>query len=630
MRMERLFEIAAQLEKYEESVANELKDWLSYDLDTQLRKFNHFFSIFLTKLGEKRIKIIKSDTAKKEPIIENDLREIQNEIFCLREQINSYHSANNSAALAIIAAVTLNEYERLKKNSLDYDDILLNAIKVLKSGGNSSWVLQQLDMNIDHILVDEAQDLSPIQWTIIQILSEDFFAGDGAVDINRTIFIVGDLKQSIFSFQGAEPGIFKQMCKYYKNKVHAVAKKWIQVDLNISFRSSSAVLQLVDKVFSNSMIYNKLGIDLYHNHIPYRQTIGKFELLPLITKLHNAKEGEIDTKEWEIPTDQIDTHDPRLALAYSIATMINEWLQSKKQLQNNASPIAPQNIMIIFRKRSIFQDYVITNLKNFNIPISLNCGVEVSDNIVIQDIFSIMKFITNPNDDLNLACLLKSPIIGIDEQTLLNLCHGRGKSSVWEMLLTKEPVIGDELTTILHIASNHSLYDFLHILLFKNKKIEPLLMRLGLQVESIIYKILDKVLEFEELYPHRRFESLIQWLQKEDLKIRGDNKDGVQIHTAHSAKGLQAAIVILADASDSENTPHENILWDHASCFLSIAHYDDPFLKQLKQQLKNSRYAESLRLLYVALTRAEDELYICGWEGNKIEHSWYQIIKAAI
>ena len=331
--------------------------------------------------------------------------------------------------------LVLLQYKKRKitKGLLDYSDLILKAKELLFKSGAAAWVLYKLDGGIEHILVDEAQDTSAEQWDIVRALSDEFFAGEGASPFERTIFAVGDKKQSIYSFQGANPAKFALNKSYFEGQLERVGKTLKTVPLSVSFRSTNAVLSLVNNLLSNSEV--KAGV-LDENeggeHIAFRDEAGgRVELWP------STKAEEDDTSEpWLPPIDRVKTKSAQDRLAAKIADKILAMIKGDI-LESEGRKIEPQDIMVLLRKRGSFFEKLVRELKTRNVPVTGIDRMKIKEQIAVMDLIALGDFLLLPEDDLNLAGLLRSPLFGFDEDEIYDVCFGREDATVWDRLRTK-------------------------------------------------------------------------------------------------------------------------------------------------------------------------------------------------
>jgi ATP-dependent helicase/nuclease subunit A len=589
-------------------------------------EFKKYKNCFFTLEGKPRAKLVPVAISRGFPNVLETLEPEVARIQKVEDQKRAIISSQFHDAFLRVMALAFTNYENLKNEErvVEYDDLLIRTIELLK-GGESAHILMQLDYVIDHLLVDEAQDLSPLQWELIKLISEEFFSGLGAREENRTIFIVGDYKQSIYSFQGANPDVFLDIKTYFADKVKGALKEWREVDITTSFRSTQPVLEVVDKVFNNPEYRDGLGgVGLIH-HAPYRKGDGAVQVWSLAIK--DARE-EVDG--WKIPSLEDEMYDSKKFIAQKIADNIYSWISKGRLLLGHNRVVEPKDILILLKKRSDVLYFLINEIKKKGIAISDADRFKIKDDIIIQDILALLKFIILPQDDLNLACLLKSPFFGVIEDELYQLCHNR-ESSLWEVIQTKKIELSIQLESYIQLSKKLDLEAFCLAIIEKNKP--QFIKRFGSKASSIFNHFMDFVKEYMRSNTPS-IQGLVHSLENSNADIQtelsqGENK--VRVMTVHASKGLQAPIVILADTASTESVPYTNLYWnDEQFYFSTYTEFDTPYIEIVKQVKKLKEKQESLRLLYVAITRAEDELYVTGWESKKQDDSWYSAISKTV
>ncbi len=497
-----------------------------------------------------------------------------------------------------------------------------------------SWVLYKLDGGIDHILIDEAQDTNPDQWEVIQALSEEFFAGIGAREDNRTLFAVGDTKQSIYSFQRADPIAFDQMRDFFRNRVAATRARWSDIQLDISFRSTAAVLEAVDLVFSDPLASD--GVvepEAGTKHLAARnKAAGLVEVWPLVETRRRKKE-----RPWAPPTTRIGGEPACTTLARVVAAKI-KLLCSGETLESQGRPIRPGDIMVLVRKRSSFVGDLVKALKRNKIPVSGVDRLILTDHIAVKDLISLGRFLLLPDDDLSLAEVLKSPLCEMGDDDLFTIGHER-QGSLWQALLDQGSKrlefseAKNKLTRLLQQADEKSPYDLYAELLSKGGGRRAFRARLGDEALDPLDEFLTQALSYQSDHV-ASLQGFIDWLTRAHHTVHRDLSqaaaDTIRILTVHGAKGLEAPIVFLPDTVQVPNqTPR--LLWSKdQQCMIWAARKTslDAVAKTWSTAAEKTRDQEYRRLLYVAMTRAEDRLYICGWTGNKTvsRTSWYKLI----
>ncbi|MFM7620462.1 MAG: UvrD-helicase domain-containing protein [Alphaproteobacteria bacterium] len=565
------------------------------------------------------------------------------EIIEIYEQkLISLDIVKNTVNLINLIAKVLDNYQKIKKNNsfLDYDDLILQTNKLLENPEFSSWVKMKMDGNFDHILIDESQDTNMQQWQIIKALSEDFFSGESKANKHRSIFIVGDEKQSIYSFQGSEPDISSKIYKYFSNKLGENLKK---IELNNSFRSTKEVLALVDEIFKQQQ-YSKAicKVSNFENHRPIRLGNGQVTILKNIcfSELSENSQKQIHdyflTNGFNLNNNTDEKIADSLILAEIIAKKIRSWIDNKKILSNKNRPVRFDDIMILLRNRTNKLPRELSQaFHRYQIPFSSTARIKFKDSLIIQDLLSIANFVCLNIDDLNLVHLLKSPFFNYNEEQIFWLCQDKNDKNKPIIEVIKNPQTLDLLNNFISLSQKFSAYDFYFFILNKQNFRENFYSRFGDQALQIFEKFLLKLNDFSQ-DQNLSLHKLLDLIDKIDPDINLDSfaSNSVKITTVHSAKGLQSPIVIIPDCNHDLSRSADNkdhIYWlDHSQISIpmwckkdSNKHYLIDNLKQIKKELRHDEY---LRLLYVALTRAEDELYISGFGKTTDQQSWYNII----
>ncbi|MFT4314128.1 MAG: UvrD-helicase domain-containing protein [Wolbachia pipientis] len=558
--------------------------------------------------------IITKGALEKFEDVEQMIESIQNALFAHVKDINSYQIFARTSSLLSIFKVYVDLYnsEKSKNALLDYDDIINLATDLLSNPGDKDWILFNLDQKIDHILVDEAQDNSISQWKIITSLCDEFFTGG---DEKRTLFVVGDVKQSIYRFQGANPHLFNYMQQYFHTKTGG--RDWVSCQLEKSFRSTPEVLMLVDRIFNNfreEISFNDNEI----KHIPHRENDqGYIEIWPL---LPSYKEEEQQALQIHLTQRKDYVVTDRL-LAQAIAQRIHNWLNEGRILVAKDRHIEPRDIMILVRQRNALVDYIISELKKVNVPVIGRDYFRIMDYIAVQDLIALAEFLLLQANDLALANVLKSPLFNFTEDDLFKIAYDRKEQSLWEKLHDYHEITSNELNYLINLSKTESpLTLFTHILRTGKKKFAA---RLGLECFEILDEFMNLVLQFE----HPSLQAFVQWIKENNPEIKNDmqsERNAVRIMTIHKSKGLQIPIVFLVDTNTVPRNS-ESILFDTTEAPFWCGKNNNAYCDQVKREKKLEDYNEYLRLLYVALTRAEDELYILGKEPVQ-KGSWYDLV----
>ena len=607
--------------------------------------FREYLAVFFTDRGwgGRRKQLAHAQTLKIRDDTEAILAAEAERLERVRERLKAVTVAGASAALVRLGHALLKTYEAIKRRRavLDYDDLILIARDLLNKRGAAAWVLYKLDGGIDHILIDEAQDTSPEQWQVIAALAEEFFAGAGAREELRTIFAVGDEKQSIFSFQGAEPAAFEDMRRHFERRVRDAAQDFENVELHLSYRSTPAVLRAVDQTFARAEASDGLTAEARPvSHRAHREGhAGVVELWP------TARAGKAaDRGEWELPLHPHEAGSARAQLAERIADQIDGWLKNGKVLEARGRAIRPGDIMVLVRRRDAFVDELLRRLKQRRVPVAGADRMVLTEQLAVMDLMALARFVLLPEDDLSLAEVLKSPLIGFDDDTLFTVAHGRGHKTLWQALKERcgqapaQRAAYDELSGLLAKADFMPPYEFFAEVLVARRGRKRLLERLGLEANDPLDEFLNLALAYDRIHAPS-LQGFIDWLEAGQAEVKRDMEQGqdqVRVMTVHGAKGLEAPIVILPDtcrvpAIDPrlfwlEDGDEPAFLWPPRVAL------DEDVCRAARDAARRRREQEHRRLLYVAMTRAEDRLYVAGWEGRngRADGCWYDHIHQAL
>lgn len=514
---------------------------------------------------------------------------------------------------------------------LDFDDMIDRAEALLARPGTAAWVLWRLDGGIDHILVDEAQDTSPAQWRVIEAISEEFFAGHGARDVERTIFVVGDEKQSIYSFQGAEPGEFAAKAAHYSKRLDAVGLELQRCDLLHSFRSAGPILDLVDRVFDGPA---GEGLSEIRHHAFDTEKPGRVELWPFL-----PKPDKPDETPWDDPVDKPAPADPVLLLARRIAEEIRRWLDEARALPGEGRAIRAGDVMILVQRRNLLFDGIIRELKRAGVPVAGADLLRIGGELAVRDLLAALRFAATPRDDLSLAALLRSPLGGVSEEELFEIAYGR-KGSLDAALRRQPPerwaevraLLGDLLKT----ADFLRPFELLSRILVRHDGRRKLVARLGAEAEDGIDALLDQAIAYESVEPPT-LTGFLDWLDRDEVAVKrrmDEGQDQVRVMTVHGAKGLEAPIVILPDTaprSESANPPQILRLDDGRAVWRTRSDDAPPAIAEAEAARCALVRAENRRLLYVALTRAKSWLLVAGAGDAKASgEGWHALVGDAM
>ncbi|MEM5477941.1 double-strand break repair helicase AddA [Pacificibacter sp. AS14] len=588
----------------------------------------------LTRFGRTHSGLPTKKCVTLEPEALRQLSELMERVAGATDTLRALQSAKKTAALHQFATALLQPYfdTKARLGLLDFDDLVQKARDLLSISSVAQWVLFRLDGGIDHILVDEAQDTSPDQWTVIRLLAEEFTVGEGArPNVTRTIFVVGDKKQSIYSFQGAAPEAFDQMKHHFELRLGDAGHALQDIALQHSFRSSPAILTMTDQTFAQSSGQG-VGGDTHHIAF-FEDTPGRVDQWPLV----EPEPVETDPDDWENPTDLIapEHHSIRLAgmVARNVKDMIEHGSIPRKGDEN--TQIEPGDILILVRNRSGLFYPMIRALKKLNLPVAGADQLILNDELAVKDMTSLLAFLSLQDDDLALAEALKSPLFGWSEQNLYSLAHKRTEATLWRELRARRdewPATADILDDLRKTSDFLRPYDLIQRVLVRHGGRKKFLARLGNEAEDGLDALLHQALHYETTQTPS-LTGFIGWLGAEKIKLKrvlDESSNLIRVMTVHGSKGLEAPIVILPDTLRETSEPKDELVaLEHGGiAWKSSKENNSEALKQSLTQLKTKNDDEERRLLYVAMTRAENWLIVAGAGKMKKDSScWYQLVE---
>ena len=640
--------------------AEQIAVWLATGEAGRSAGLDAYAQAFLTGQHQPRARLATKKVVEAMPDILNVLNGEADRLADLYDRRKRLRIVERSAALARLGAAVHQQYEAEKNRRavLDFDDLILKAETLLTHGVENEWVLYKLDGGIDHILVDEAQDTSPQQWRLVEAIAREFFAGAGvrrapAEDSppSRTVFAVGDAKQSIFSFQGADPVAFDEVRKKFGEQVTAAGENWSPVDLGVSFRSVQQVLDAVDRTFAEGSARDGMIEDgAVLTHIAQRQgQTGMVELWPVITPAPSETPAP-----WTIPEVALDATSPTEQLARRIARQVRNWLDGSAGLVWDRTgdspirrPVRAGDIMILVRRRNELVDALIRALKEEAIQVAGADRMTLIEQLAVMDMLAIADFLLLPEDDLTLAIVLKGPLFGFNDDQLFELSYERGKVSLWSRLqAAQDPEsksAAGTLSRLLAMVDYTAPYELLQDILTGDGAPtgrERFWARLGPDAIEPLEELLNLALSYQQDHPPS-LQEFLDWLRRSNIVIKRDMEsvtDAVRIMTVHGAKGLQAPIVILPDTTRVPKKA-DKFLWpslsgDAVSDILPLitpSNEDaDTWTADLKEAAMKAQQQEYNRLLYVAMTRAEDALIVCGSGGQRSDDCWHTLVEQGL
>jgi len=607
---------------------------------TASERAENYIRVFLNSTSEPRQRLITKATEAAEPALAKRLDEERPRMLALIERRKAVACRDRTAALLTIADAVISRYQAAKERRglLDYDDLIDKAL-VLLGEDRAAWVHYKLDQGIDHVLIDEAQDTSPKQWQIVRLLTNEFFAGAGARLVNRTIFAVGDEKQSIFSFQGAAPREFDGMRRAFATLCRGIEQELQYVQFRHSFRSGPNVLGAVDTVFARPEAFNGLSADnvkTVHEALP-DATPGLVEVWDTV-----KPDPKREIEAWDAPFDDLTERSPQLQLANKIARNVKRW---------TGQGVGAGDVLVLVRQRGPLFEGIIRALKSHRIAVAGADRLVLTEHIAVMDLMVLADALLLPDDDLALATVLKSPLLGLDDDDLLQIAWQR-KGSLRAALRAKAQTdkrFADADAALERFAASmrQPPFAFYARVLGAERGRQRFLARLGPEVDDALDEFLNLALDYERRETPS-LQGFIAWLRAAQTNVKRDmeiTRQEVRVMTVHGAKGLEAPIVILADTTTEPAGPvqrqpklitladdgappggPDRFIWARAKAT------DVAVVAAARDRARGEAEDEHRRLLYVAMTRAIDRLIVCGAEGVRKPHQdcWWNLVSNAL
>ena len=638
-------EMGASKSKTDVKHASAISEFLASEQDHRSDAYESYKAVFLTATLAARATVATKNVLLQNPQFQNLIEKEQGRLIFLEEKRAKLSSARATEALLRLGLKQLSFYDVVKQQRglVDFNDMIDRTVGLFRQSELAPWILYKLDNRIDHILVDEAQDTNRDQWRVVETLATEFFAGETARDIARTVFAVGDAKQSIFSFQRADPKHFIAARDRVFNNARNAGLRAAPVPLALSFRSCEAVLSFVDAVFREDAIATE-GLSPDGERVVHRFSrtgmAGRVEVWPLEVPLQKPETAQ----GWTPPVHQETIDDAEQRAAQRIARHIASQVGTRT-LEARARKVTAGDILVLVRRRTAFVDYLSRALKGYGISVAGRDRMLITDELPVMDLLNAARFALSPDDDLVMATHLKSPFVGLDDDALFDLAYGRS-GSLWDALYAKRKdakfsKIYADLTALLNQADAAGPFEFLNYILVAKDGRKQLSGRLGAEIHDPIDELLNEALKYELQKPSSLL-GFVEHVSRNNAQIKRDMEaagDKVRIMTAHSAKGLQAPIVYLSDVTSVPDQRRESVFLPLTGDTMrsDIPVWTRPIktlpeIVAAKTQLKDKQLSEYRRLLYVALTRAEDELYVAGWRGSRDPdpNCWYEAINAGI
>jgi ATP-dependent helicase/nuclease subunit A len=639
-------EVAAALDgssKSDQKQADQLREAMVFTGSAQV---DEYLSVFLTDDRTPRTSVVTKQFIKSNPAIGALIEAEAQRLGPLIEKRRAVAIRDRSRALLHIATAAAANYrkEKAERGLLDYDDLIDKTLAML-GRVSAGWVHYKLDRGVDHVLIDEAQDTSPRQWDIVFHLISEFTAGAGARDgMVRTIFAVGDEKQSIFSFQGAAPHEFDQRRRELHNRFTDAGLTFDPVSFTYSFRSGPAILQSVDHVFRDEAIYRSI----HSADIGYPIHHALSDAGPSLIELWDLAERDEreDIEGWRAPFDGVSLTSPEVKLARRIQGEIRQLIDRGTMTGHSGDRrrLRYGDVLILVRRRGNIFDAVIQALKHANIPVAGADRLKLTEHIAIIDLMNLADALLLPQDDLALAVALKSPLFGLNDDDLFTLAWQR-KGSL-RKALSDHSATDDRLRAALHRLEQcerrfalETPFSFYAWLLGGDGGRQRILKRLGHEANDALDEFLELALNYERKAP-ASLQGFMAWLRAADTEVKRDmeiSRDEVRVMTVHGAKGLEASVVFLVDTTSSpsdtqrlrlihlpDGNGRDVVVWAGRKA-------DDPtpVIAARKAMLEETE-DEYRRLLYVAMTRAADRLIVAGCMPGNMNNvrrlCWYDLI----
>jgi ATP-dependent helicase/nuclease subunit A len=616
-------------------------------------RINALSALLLTGEGEPRANLMTKALATAHPDIAASMDRATRRLVALAEKRRALTILEATMALVHLAGDVLQRFQAAKgqRAALDFDDLIRRTANLLVGGQATAWVLFKLDGGLDHILVDEAQDTSPVQWSIVEALAAEFFVGTGTAETVRTLFAVGDEKQSIYSFQGAAPKMFADTGARFAEICRSAGIDWRQLPLQLSFRTVAPLLDAVDRIFSDPVRARGLtsGAESLR-HIALRQ--GQAGLIEVWPVEQPAEEASADP--WQPLGDRVGIA-PAVRVARRIAATIAHWLENGETLTSENRPIHAGDILILVRNRRPFAGAMVAALKARGIPVAGADRMRLTDQIAVQDLIALGDFLTLPEDDLALATVLKSPLFDLDDDDLLAIAPAR-KGTLWSAVIDRAKTDPRFQPAAVALKRWRSDADYLPPFEFFAKILDGasadglsvrarLLRRLGPDAADPIDEFLNRAIAYDEQSPPSML-GFLTWLRGGVHEIKRDmeqTRQEVRVMTVHGAKGLEAPILFLPDTTSASSRQTSDALAALSGHTLPSG-IDAPFAWAVKgagqlnviaaaqADAKRAEAEEHKRLLYVALTRPRDRLYVAGFQGKRklAPDCWYELVRQGL
>src|SRR5690349_13047584 len=633
--------VAAALEQGVKSDRDQARRFRQLAALPRSDRVDAYLEIFCTANERTARRSIVTQAIKDKGLVERLTAE-QARVCALLERLRAVICRDRSAALLTIVHEIVRRYqsEKDRRGLLDYDDLIDKTLELL-SNVDAAWVHYKLDFGVDHLLIDEAQDTSSKQWQIVRNLVAEFTTGAGARPAARTVFAVGDEKQSIYSFQNAAPKDFAEMRRYFERAHQAAQRSFVFREFKHSFRSGANILAAVDAVFSDRAVAASVSTDAdgFPPHIALPDAPAG--LVEIWDPVEPEKGPEIDG--WDAPFDQVSETSPRVRLARRIARTVRRLVEAGEPAGMDGRPLRYGDVLVLVRQRGELFEAVIRALKNENVEVAGADRLMLTEHIAVMDLMVLADALLLPEDDLALATVLRGPLFGFSDEDLFALAWDRGGIPLHGALSRRageRPLFTEaagRIGKLAELAKRETPFDFYAQVLGADGGRRRFLARLGPEANDALDEFLNLALEYEKRETPS-LQGFLAWLRQARAEVKRDMeiaRDEVRVMTVHGAKGLEAPLVILADTMTPPAGPRQPRLLKlsgQAVVWAGKKADDSSALADARQGALAEARDEYRRLLYVAMTRAADRLIICGADGERKrpDGCWYDLIRTAL
>lgn len=547
-------------------------------------------------------------------------------------------------ALLRIAKQVVAEYEtqKTKHGALDFDDLTAHTHRILTRADMAEWVRFRLDSRITHLLIDEAQDTDETQLDLLTTLMGEMASGTGQHAQQRSLFVVGDIKQSIYRFRGATTKGFFNFRTFLENHVGTEGEKWHDVRLETSRRSTTPILALVDSVFADPTLKAALGVgnEPLTHHVHRGQHGGRVKVFPLI--VGDEKEEALP---WQLP-EGFSTNDKAFyKTAKAVANLIGVLTNGPEKLSSTGSIADFADIMVLVRTHEK-AGAVLSALQQAGIPAVVENSKE-NKHWLVADVKALITALHLPDDDVALAHALRSPLISLSQAGLEALCLQRPQGQpLWQALRdysqhnTHAAAALARLEKARGIVSTHSVPEGMEVLLSELQAVSCATTRAVADVRLLptaraeIIQVVESLTQAAQAFTGHGWLAFVGDVEQQ-IKIKPAHTYAVRIMTVHAAKGLEAPVVIMPETTDATVKPDKLNIEDDLIFYKTPNAWVKPeWESAFEEREKHRQWCDELRLLYVALTRARDQLYILGAargrDNQAAEKSWYSLITQAL